>query len=139
MESRRRVNSAVRRYLGKTMGLQTDLFVGSIDDARNYDGEATTALERDQPGGLTNLEFETLWAIVANEAWDVKRHALEEVASTEESWTFRFPDSYVTALQSLDVARINNVATTWAATEEISASSFGRHASNRIAGSVGEI
>src|ERR1044071_872060 len=83
--NRAAANSAVRRYLGKTMGLQTDLFVGSIDDARNYDGEATTALERDQPGGLTNLEFETLWAIVANEAWDVKRHALEEVASTEES------------------------------------------------------
>lgn len=104
------------------MGLQTDLFVGSIEDARNYDGAATTALEHIQLGGLTNLEFETLRAIIANEAWDVKRHALEEVASTEASWAFRFPDPYVTALQALDVAGMNNAATTWAATEEIAAS-----------------
>jgi hypothetical protein len=104
------------------MGLQTDLFVGSIEDARKYDGEATTAIERIQLGGLTNLEFETLRAIIANEAWDIKRHALDEVASTEASWTFRFPDAYVTALQSLDVAGMNNAATKWAATEEIAAS-----------------
>lgn len=77
------------------MGLQTDLFVGSIEDARKYDGAATTALERIQLGGLTNLEFETLRAIIANETWDVNRHALEEVASTETPWTFRFPDTYV--------------------------------------------
>jgi hypothetical protein len=104
------------------MGLQTELFVGSIEDARKYDGDGTTALERIQLGGLTNLEFETLQAIIANEDWDVKRHALDEVASTEASWTFRFPDAYVTALQSLDVADMNNAATKWAATEEIAAS-----------------
>ena len=104
------------------MGLQTDLFLGSIEDARKYDGEATTAIERIQLGGLTNLEFETLRAIIANEAWDVNRHALEEVASTEASWTFRFPDAYVSALQSLDVAGMNSAATKWAATEEIAAS-----------------
>jgi hypothetical protein len=104
------------------MGLQTDLFVGSTEDARNYDGDATRSLERIQLGGLTNLEFETLRAIIANEPWDVKRHALEQIASTETSWTFRFPDTYVTALQSLDVDGVKNAATTWAATEEIAAS-----------------
>ena len=101
------------------MGLQTDLFLGSTPDAKSYDGAPKSGVERIQLGGLTNLEFEILQAIVASESWEIERHALEEIASTEASWTFRFPGTYVMALQSLDRETIERVAVEWAATEEI--------------------
>ena len=104
------------------MGLQTDLFLDSVDDAMKYDGAPSADVERFRVGGLTNLEFERLQAILALEEWDVKRHALEEIASTETSWTFRFPASYVMTLQSLDRDAMNRAASSWAATEEIASS-----------------
>ena len=104
------------------MGLQTDLFLGSVEDAQNYDRAKSKNLERIQLGGLTNLEFEILRAIVAEEPWEVERHALEQIASTEESWTFRFPSAYVRTLQALDNEAIKRAANAWAATEEIAAS-----------------
>lgn len=104
------------------MGLQTDLFVGSPEAAAHYEGGLVADIERVQIGGFTNLEFETLWAIVEGETWDVKRHGLEELASTEASWTFRFPTAYVGKLQSLGPNDIRDVAEAWSKTEEISAS-----------------
>jgi hypothetical protein len=103
------------------MGLQTDLFVGTRDDASKYDGVPVNGRDRVQLGGLTNLEFETLWAIILDEEWDSARHRLEEVASTDESWTFRFPTAYVTAIKSLDAGAITKAAAEWAATDEIDA------------------
>jgi len=103
------------------MGLQTDLFLGSIEDGQNYDGGTNMNVERIQLGGLTNLEFEILRAIVAGESWEVQRHALEQIASTEESWTFRFPPAYVKTLQALDSEAMKRAANAWAATAEIAA------------------
>ncbi|HSE25722.1 MAG TPA: hypothetical protein VLB68_28915 [Pyrinomonadaceae bacterium] len=104
------------------MGLQTDLFLGSVEDAQNYDGKTSLNVERIQLGGLTNLEFEILRAIVAGQPWEVNRHALEQIASTDESWTFRFPAAYVSTLQALDSEAMKRAANAWAATEEIAAS-----------------
>lgn len=101
------------------MGLLTDLFVGSIDQAQSYDSISPSNVERAQFSGLTNLEFETLRAILADEEWDVERHALELVSETDETWTFRFPADYVRRLQELDSETMNRAASRWAATEEI--------------------
>ena len=89
---------------------------------RANDGLIGAGFERIQLGGLTNLEFETLWAIVDHEEWDAERHALEQISSTDASWTFQFPAAYVAKLQSLDADKIRKAATSWSATEEIGAS-----------------
>ena len=104
------------------MGLQTELFIASGEEAAGYDGLNGDSFERIQLGGLTNLEFETLWAIFDGDEWDAKRHALEQIASTNASWTFRFPAAYVAKLQSLDADKIHEAASAWSATEEIAAS-----------------
>lgn len=65
------------------MGLLCDLFVNTRDEALAY--ESTTTQDRDirlkrfspfEFKGLTSLEFGTLWAILANEEWDVRRLSL---------------------------------------------------------------
>jgi hypothetical protein len=102
------------------MGLLTELFVAREKEARSYDHTSAGRLPGVQLGGLTNLEFETLWAILAGEEWSAETHALEEVASTEETWTFKFPPAYLEILRALDSSRISEAARAWAATEELS-------------------
>jgi hypothetical protein len=104
------------------MGMLTDLYVASPSSARGYDKAHGGSFEREELGGLTNLEFETLWAILSDEEWDAGRHALEEVASTESSWTFQFPPEYSARLRALDDEALARVAARWAETEEISGS-----------------
>ena len=65
------------------MGLLTELFVARDEEAKTYDHESAARFSSLQLGGLTNLEFETLWAILAAEEWSPETHALDEVASTE--------------------------------------------------------
>jgi hypothetical protein len=104
------------------MGLQTELFIASEEDAARYDGLNGNSFERIQLGGLTNLEFETLWAIFDDAEWDAKRHGLKQIASTNASWTFQFPAAYLAKLQSFDANQVNEAAAVWSATEEIAAS-----------------
>jgi hypothetical protein len=104
------------------MGLQTEVFIASRGDAARYDGLNGDSFERIQLAGLTNLEFETLWAIFDDDEWDAKRHVLKQIASTNASWTFQFPAAYLAKLQSLDANRIHEAAAAWAATDEIAAS-----------------
>jgi len=70
-------------------------------------------------GGLTNPEFETLWAIVSAEEWNPDSHALEEVTSDGGTWTFRFPRQYLEMLRTLDSSAISSAAGSWAETDEL--------------------
>jgi hypothetical protein len=113
------------------MGLLCDLFVNTREEALAYD--AATAADRDatmarfspaQFGGLTSLEFGTLWAILQNEAWDARKHMLLDIAFGEdnESWLHQFQDNYVSTLSKLDATAIDAAADGWSRTEEIASS-----------------
>jgi hypothetical protein len=109
----------VGQLSGDIMGLLTELFVAREDVAKSYDLKRGRDVESVKLGGLTNLEFEILWAIVGAEEWNVKTHALEQVASTAETWTFRFPPAYVEKLRGLGASDVSTAAVAWAATEEL--------------------
>lgn len=102
------------------MSILIELFLATDVDAKSYDHTSAGRFSATQLGGLTNLEFETLWAILMGEEWSPEKHALSQVAETESSWTFRFPPPYVDKLRELKAADIPAAATAWAATEEIS-------------------
>jgi hypothetical protein len=97
----------------------TELFVAREDIAKAYDRKRGPSMQCVKLGGLTSLEFETLWAIVGGEEWSAQTHALEPIASTDGTWTFRFPQVYLDKLKALDAASISKAATAWAATDEI--------------------
>jgi hypothetical protein len=102
------------------MGLMTELFVAERGQAKTYTPASPGDIERAQLGGLTSLEFETLWAILQGEEWTLEKHALREVVSREESWIHEFPGSYVEKLRTLGGSEMASAAAQWAATEEIS-------------------
>lgn len=113
------------------MGLLCDLFVNTHDEALAY--ESTTTQDRDarlkrfspvEFKGLTSLEFGTLWAILANEEWDVEKHMLIDVAFGEgnESWLHQFQDEYVRLLSKLDGNAVSSAAEAWSKTEELACS-----------------
>ncbi len=103
------------------MSLQTDLFVASEGSASKYGAVSGATYERAQLGGLTNLEFESLWAILLEQEWDVDMHSLPEVVPGDESWIHQFPASYVAKLLTLGPAEVRSAAEAWAAIEEVSA------------------
>ncbi|HMF41322.1 MAG TPA: hypothetical protein VKQ32_11525 [Polyangia bacterium] len=105
------------------MGLMTELFISTPERAATYAGDARAQFERVQLGGLTNLEFETLWAILAGEAWDPDKHALREVTSTDSQWVFEFPAPYLAIIRSLSEEAKKSAAVAWADTEELAGSS----------------
>jgi hypothetical protein len=106
------------------MGLLTDIFVATPEDALKYESLAPGELP---PGrfevvnfkGLTDLEFGTLWAILAGEAFDMDRHALEALTPGGETWLFGFPSAFVERLAGLGAADTTSAAAAWAATEEL--------------------
>ncbi len=101
------------------MGILTELFVGTDEEARSYDGDSAAGFQSVQLGGLTNLEFETLWAILEGKEWSPDSHALEEVRPSGETWTFKFPAAFVELLRRLDSEGVAAAAKRWAATEEL--------------------
>jgi hypothetical protein len=107
------------------MGLMTELFVAAPERAVTYRADSSADFERVQLGGVTSLEFETLWAILDGEAWNVDKHRLREVASTEAEWVFEFPVAYVEKLKSLSEAAKESAASSWAETDELAGSSAG--------------
>jgi hypothetical protein len=102
------------------MGLMTELFVAREDEARTYNYASSKRFQSVQLGGLTNLEFETLWAILATEEWSPKTHGLDKVASSEGTWTFKFPSAYIEKLRGLDTEGVYAAAKSWAETDELS-------------------
>lgn len=67
------------------MGLMTELFVAEGKDAKGYDPVSSSGTERVQLGGLTTLEFETLWAILEGEEWNPEKHVLREIVAGDGS------------------------------------------------------
>lgn len=99
----------LRCIVGKwgTMGLLTAFYVASDADALSYKdypirGEEAPIgkFEASEFPGITSLEIGTLWAILANEEWDVDRHILELVWDKEdgEEMILRFPAELVQLL-----------------------------------------
>lgn len=113
------------------MGIICDLFVNNHSDALEYgsltDQDPDERLKRYSPvefKGLTSIEFGTLWAILAGQEWDVKKHMLSDVAFGEdyETWLNKFQDEYIGLLANLDTDAINLAAVAWSQTEELSCS-----------------
>jgi len=102
------------------MGLLTELFVAADADAKTYDHTSAARFKSVKLGGLTNLEFETLWAILAKQEWSPDTHALGDVASSDSTWTFKFPRAYIDTFRAVDARAISEAAKSWAATEELS-------------------
>jgi hypothetical protein len=101
------------------MGILTELFVATDEEGRSYDSESAGRFQSVELGGLTSLEFETLWAILEAKEWGPDSHALHEVRPSGDTWTFKFPAAYVERLRKLDSAGIAAAAERWAATEEL--------------------
>jgi hypothetical protein len=108
------------------MSILTTVFVDTPGDVARFaedgppDGHPDTVVF----GGLTNLEFETLWAIVGKEEFDPERHALVSLflGSDGSPWLWRFPDAFITTFGQLDASQVANAAKAWVATEELSGS-----------------
>jgi hypothetical protein len=99
----------------------TELFIDNEHGAKNYGSTPHTEVERAQLGGLTNLEFETLWAILEGVPWDPESHSLHEIVAGDNFWVHQFPASYVDKLRGLKSSEMAEAAASWAATDEISA------------------
>jgi len=110
------------------MSILADIFVSTPEAANDYAASHLRGrpahITKYQPveyNGLTSLEFGTLWALIAGEEWDVKKHMLEEVSYGEgnESWLCRFQSPLVGLLAGLTDADIDRFAAAWAKTEEL--------------------
>jgi len=113
------------------MSILCDLFVADPSDAQHYeerfdDDEWVGRFERRQFGGLTQLEFEILWAIVEGRPWDPQTYSLEWIGEPPEggeSWLLRFPPAFVASLTALkDPREVAAIAAKWARTEELNCS-----------------
>jgi hypothetical protein len=110
------------------MGLLADFVAASPSDALKYAsfinaGEAVPRerFERCEYKNYTPLALGQLWAILSNEQWDARRHALEAVSIGEqgETWLFRFPDVFVGLIADLEDAAIKTTAQSWSDSEEV--------------------
>lgn len=110
------------------MGILSDIFVATAEDAASY--ESIMVAEEEHPSdkyevvhlkGLTTLEFGTLWAILLEQEWDAERHMLANLTHGDEgeSWLDQFPSDFVGLLASLDDQRSRSAAAAWAETEEM--------------------
>lgn len=91
------------------MSILCDLFVADPSDAPHYaddsgDHEWSSEIESVSLGGLTQLQFEILWAIVEGRPWQAEVHAFEWVGEPPEdgsTWLWRFPPPFVTVVATL--------------------------------------
>ena len=123
------------------MGILADLFVTTPESANDY---ATSQLrgraahlKRYAPvefRGLTFLEFGKLWALLADEPWQLKSHMLQMVSfgDDNESWLCRFPEAFVALLASLPDSKHGEYSEAWASTDELSASSLAPEDARKI-------
>lgn len=110
------------------MGILADLFVATPPEAAVYEEtllrSSAAAEEQYDPAhfrGLTDLNFSILWAMLAEEEWDLRRHALTTITVEEpgETWLFQFPQPFCEKLAALSDEEVRNVSQAWAATEEL--------------------
>jgi hypothetical protein len=112
------------------MGILADFFVATPEHAMRYanslqepdDGEEIRGIVQPREfKGFTGIEFEALWAILAHEEWDPKKHSLEYINLGEEneSWLQRFPDGLVALLARANQEQLTAAAADWAETEDV--------------------
>jgi hypothetical protein len=111
------------------MSILCELFVADPSEASKYgdrsdDSEWAADVESMAFGGMTQLNFEILWAIVEGRPWDPGTHSFEWVGDQPEgqaeTWTFRFAPAFVSLLAALkDPRAITEVTQQWARTEEL--------------------
>ena len=110
------------------MGILADLFVATPPEAAVYEEtllrDIAAAEERFDPAhfrGLTDLNFSILWAILSEEEWDLRKHALTTIKLEEpgETWLFQFPLPLCEKLAALSDDEVLEVSHAWAATEEL--------------------
>lgn len=110
------------------MSILASFFVATPQDARLYATPAgrgvsalRTRLSPVEYGGLTSLELEILWSLLAASEWDPDVHALvdETPPGSEGTWLFRIPDAFVELLASATPDALHTATTEWAATEEL--------------------
>jgi len=115
------------------LGILADVFVATPPEAvayeetllRNY----SVAEEMYEPvhfRNLLDLNFSTLWAILLDEEWDLKKHALVTIKLEPpgDTWLFQFPNSYCELMAALTDEELRTVSESWAATEELTLSRF---------------
>jgi hypothetical protein len=105
------------------MGVLTDIYISTPDDAlvydsepRRFDGCSLSAK------GVMDLELSTLWCIYTGEQWDVKiLDRFKQLMSADggERTIFELPDELISLLANTDERRLAEVLPKWAATEEI--------------------
>jgi hypothetical protein len=101
------------------MSILADLFVANPSDALKYDGQRGPLFEIAEYKGLTNLEFETLWAIIQSIEYDPETHSLTSLIPESETWLFSFPEPYLFQLANLTPDQMKKAAKAWARTEEV--------------------
>jgi hypothetical protein len=111
------------------MSILCDLFVADPSDASEYgkrfdDPEWDADVESASFGGMTQLNFEILWAMLEGRPWDPKTHSFESVGDPsegqDETWTFRFAPAFVAQLAALkDPRAIAELTQKWAQTQEL--------------------
>jgi hypothetical protein len=106
------------------MGILCDLFVATPEMASKYEAmleseEPRDSFVREEWKGVTQLEFEILWAMLDGRDWDPELHLLEKVEAGESTWLFRFPAAFAKELGALSRDRIKTLAAAWAAIEEL--------------------
>ncbi|HEV2296738.1 MAG TPA: hypothetical protein VGR35_23050 [Tepidisphaeraceae bacterium] len=110
--------------VGLDMAVLTDIYISTPADALTYDRDprrfdgATLSAK-----GVTDLELSTLWCVCTGREWDVKlldefKHLMEEDGG--ERIIAELPNELVSHLANTDEQRLREVASAWAATEEIS-------------------
>ena len=115
------------------MGILADVFVATPPEAATYEETLlrnySVAVEQYKPvqlRNLLNLNFSTLWAILLEEEWDTKKHALVTIKLEPpgETWLFQFPGPYRELLAALTDEELERAAKMWVATEEFSRTSW---------------
>jgi hypothetical protein len=107
------------------MGIMTAFFASTPNDALSYQGlrwsdnVPADRFEVVELGGLTNLEFEMLWAMMEGVEWDPETHEfLEMETGNDETWLFQLPQRFCAKLRALDDSGISRFASEWAEIEE---------------------
>ena len=110
------------------MGILADIFVCEPADAPKYETRRRAGGISDDPRYLrveykdvSGLEFGTLWALLENRFWDVRRHMLDDIAygKSDETWLNQFPDGFVTLLAGMDTAALVPMSVRWSQTDEL--------------------
>ena len=110
------------------MGILSDLFVADPADAIRYENDVAFAQKlpswvpgRVQLGGLTDLQYEVLWASLEHRTWQADTHSLEMLSVRKDGgrWLFRFPSIFVARLAETDAGSLDLLAEQWIQSGEL--------------------